>query len=199
MARPMEERLHEVLGERVVAVRERPEDAPPPPAVAVTEAVGRLLHRPVQDPGLAGVQRMHAVDVRQSPGQAVAAEIEAAQERGADGHGVCGGAVVVQEARGQFAGAGAASDGVGGFEDGDLDALPGEEHGGRETVRTAAHHDGRSHTSPASPLRRAPVHRFAKWRTGKAVDRALEKARSGPIHHSAGREKAVPAPLGLRH
>lgn len=184
MTRHVCERPHEVLGQRVVAVRERPEHPPPPSSVHTAEAVGRLLHRPVQDPGLAGVQRMHAVDVRQAPGEPVSAEVEAPQEGRADRHGVGGGAVVVQEARGQFTGAGAAADRVGGLQDGDLDALPGQEHGGCETVRTAAHHDGRSHTSPASPRRWAPVRRFTGSRSGEGGGRenggTVERALEGP-------------------
>ncbi len=145
--RDPQQRAHDVLAERVEPGGRIAERTLPPRSVA-TESGRGLLHRAVQHTRAAAVERMHAVDLRPAPGEAVAIQVDLAEERRADGHRMDRRAVVVQQAgKDGFAAAGAAADFVGRLEDGDLHALGGQGYGGGEPVGPAADHDrGARHT-----------------------------------------------------
>ena len=99
----------------------------------------------------------------QAPRQAVAIEAEPRQELRADGHRVDRRAVVVQQAgNDRLAGAGAAADLVGGFQDGDLDAGLGKGDRGGQAVRPGPHDNcGASRQRPVIVILLAADHRRA--------------------------------------
>ncbi len=145
--REPQQRAHDVLAERVESRRRIAERALPPRSVA-TEAGRGLLHRAVQHASAAAVERVHAVDLRPAPGEAVAVQVEFAEERRADGHRMDRRAVVVQQAgKDGLAAAGASADLVGRLEDGDLHALGRQRYGGGEPVGPAPYHDRSTHAS----------------------------------------------------
>jgi len=150
------DRAHEVVGQ-VVEVPGGPFECPPPPiTVSATETLCRPFDRPPQESGLAGVERMGAVDLRPAPPQAVALQTQPAQVRRANPHRVERRAVVVQDTRKrQLAGPGTTTDAGGAFEDGDIEAGLRETDRGGESVRAGSDHHRCAHptaaTSSASP------------------------------------------------
>ncbi len=138
---------HDVLAERV-EMRGRVAECELPPRAVATEAGRGLLHRAVQHAGGAVVEGMDAIDLRPAPREAVAVEVEAAEELRADGHRVDRRAVVVQQAGNDgFAAAGATADLVGGLEHGDLHAFGSQGEGGGEPVGPATYHHCGAHAS----------------------------------------------------
>ena len=91
---------------------------------------------------------MNTVHIRPEPCEAVAGQVEFAEERRADGHRMDRRAVVVQEAgKNGFATAGASADLVGRLEDSDRNTFGCKGYGGSEPVGPAAHHHCGTHAS----------------------------------------------------
>ena len=106
-------RPEDVLGEPVEGRRGGAEE-PLPGLPRIAQAGRRLLDRAQHRRHLAAVERMGEIDLRPGPLEPVAVEAERRQRRRADGKGVDGRAVVVEQARqGQLAGAGTAADRLG--------------------------------------------------------------------------------------
>ena len=165
VVRDPQQRAHDVLVERVESRRRVAESALPPRAVA-TEAGRGLLNRAVQHAGAAAVEWVDTVDIRPAPCEAVAFQVEFADERRADGHRVDRRAVVVQQAGNDgFAAAGTSADLVGRLEDSDRNTFGGQRYGGSEPVGPASYHHCRAHLrrsfsslrSASSPARLMPA------------------------------------------
>ena len=145
MAGRAQQRPHDVVGQLVVLGR-RPAEHKPPAGSVPVKTGGGVLDGAVQQPGVAAVERVRAVDLRPPPGQPVPVQAEAVQERRAGRHRMECRAVVVQQAGHQrLAGARAAADLVGRLQHGDPHAVGGEGHRGGEPVRPAAHHRRGAH------------------------------------------------------
>lgn len=142
MSGPSRHGTHQVVSQCVEASGQWREQALPggPVGTQVPHGDGQVA---VQHRRAAAVEGVGEVGCGVRPAKSVAFEIQGAQVGGYEGHGVYGRAVVVQQAgHGQFAAAGAAADGVGGFQDGDGEAGLGERDGAGEAVGACSHDEG---------------------------------------------------------
>jgi cation diffusion facilitator family transporter len=147
VCRQVQHRPHEVGGDVVKALAQRAEDRLPAPSVAAQRRCG-LLDRAPGRRTAAILERVGVLDLRPAPGQAVRAEVELPRERRVDGQRMRRRALVVNQPRQrQLAAARTATERVGRFEHGHLDARRRERERGSQTVGPAADDDRAGHAS----------------------------------------------------
>ena len=134
-------RAQEVLGDVGEVRCQRAEDLRPPRPVIEQMPCGRGDVLPDRCPA-AAVQRVGELDVRSGPAQTVLRQVDGPGECIVDRERMEPRAFVVEQSGdGELRGSRATAHLVSGFQNSDVDPVPGEGHGGGETVGSASDHD----------------------------------------------------------
>ncbi len=145
---PVQDRLHQVLVERIEVARGGGEEAPPGGPVRA-EAGGGLGQRTHHHRGVATVERVGEVDLGPAPREPVALEPERTEEGRGRRHRQARRAEVVDHSRhGQFGAAGAAADRLRRLQHRHLDPGPRQRHRAGQPVGARADDRRRAHAGP---------------------------------------------------